>query len=198
MGEKMKPIKPMSVILFLLLASVLQGCTPIVVGGAVTGASVVHDRRTAATALEDQTIEIKALRIVLEDNELKKNSKISATSYNQVVLLTGQAKSLQLRDRYAKAVREIDKVQRVVNEIEISPNATLAEKSSDYYLTSKVKLKLFEIKIKSFDPTRVKVVTEKSVVYLMGLVTQQEADAVVEKVRYVSGVKRVVKVFEQL
>jgi osmotically-inducible protein OsmY len=181
----------------LLLAVSIQGCTPVVVGGVVaTGAMVVHDRRAAGISMEDQNIELKALHLRLQDEELKNHSKISSTSYNLVLLLTGQAESEELRQRQEEIVSKIPNVKRVVNEVEVGPLANMGEKSNDYYITSKVKVKLFNVKLPGFDPTRVKVVTERGSVYLMGLLTEQEADAVVEVVRYVSGVKRVVKVFE--
>jgi osmotically-inducible protein OsmY len=185
------------VTLALFMAVIIQGCTPAVVGGVVaTGAMVVHDRRAAGVNMEDQNIELKAIRLRLEDEELKNHTKISATSYNFVVLLTGQAETEELQQRYEDIVSKIPNVKRVVNEVEIGPMASMGEKSSDYYITSKVKVKLFNVKLQGFDPTRVKVVTERGSVYLMGLLTEQEADAVVEVVRFVSGVKRVVKVFE--
>ena len=182
----------------LLLAPVLQGCAPAVVGGAAVGASMVHDRRTAGVAVEDQDIEFKALHMKLQDEALRDHTTVSATSYNMVVLLTGQAETAELRDRYSDMVSRIARVRRVVNEITVGPTASLAARSNDSYLTSRVKVRLFDVKIPDFDPTRVKVVTEQGVVYLMGLLTQQEADAVVEKVRYVRGVKRVVKIFEYI
>ncbi len=180
-----------------LTLTALQGCTPAVVGGgAAVGASVAHDRRTAGSTVEDQNIEIKALHRRLQYKELRDGTNVSATSYNMVVLLTGQAASADLRDRYVDMVRKIQGVRRVVDEIEIRQPTSLTERSGDSYLTAKVKVELFNIKLPEFDPTRIKVVTERSVVYLMGLVTQQEADTVVEKVRHVSGVQKVVKVFE--
>lgn len=182
----------------LLLIPMLQGCAPAVVGGAAVGASVAHDRRTTGVAVEDQNIEFKALHMKLQDETLRDHTTISATSYNMVVLLTGQAETTELRDRYAGIVSGIASVRRVVNEVTVGPVATLTERGNDSYLTAKVKAKLFDVKIPNFDPTRVKVVTEQGVVYLMGLLTPQEADAVVEKVRYVRGVKRVVKIFEYL
>jgi osmotically-inducible protein OsmY len=184
---------------FLLVAVSLQGCTPAVVGGgAAVGASAVHDRRTVGTSVEDQNIEIKALHMKLQDDELKNNLDVSVTSYNMVVLLTGQATSPEVSERYARMVGGIDRVRRVVNEIKIERSASFMEGSGDSYLTAKVKVKLFDIKIPGFDPTRIKVVTEKGVVYLMGLVSHQEADMVVEKVRHINGVHKVVKVFEYL
>lgn len=192
----MRLVKPLAIIVILLAINLLYGCAPVVVGGAATGASVVHDRRTVGTTIEDQNIEIKALRIRAQDSDLIKNSNLSTTSYNKVVLLTGQANSEEYRRRYVEQIRRIPEVKRVVDEIQIGPSASLTQQGKDTFTTSKVKIKLFDVKLPDFDPTRVKVVTNTGNVYLMGIVTEQEAAQVVQKVRYVSGVKRVIKIFE--
>lgn len=192
----MRLAKSMSIIAILLGINLLYGCAPVVVGGAATGASVVHDRRSVGTALEDQNIEFKALHLKANVPELMQKANLSATSYNKVVLLTGQAETEQLRQRYVAMIRKIAEVRRVVDEIQIGPSASITEQGNDAYITSKVKIKLFDVKLPDFDPTRVKVVTDLGNVYLMGIVSQQEAAEVVQKVRYVSGVKRVVKIFE--
>ncbi|MEE9357379.1 BON domain-containing protein [Candidatus Vondammii sp. HM_W22] len=181
-----------------LILGILQGCAPIILGGVATGASVAHDRRSGGSALDDQTIEFKALNILHTNTDLADHGSFSATSFNQVVLLTGQAKSESYRSKYAGLVGQISKVKRVVNEVQISPDAGISQQASDTWITTKAKTQLFKIKIPGFDPFRVKVVTESGVVYLMGLVTPQEADATVEKVRYLRGVKQVVKVFEYI
>ncbi len=192
----MRLVKPLAITVILLAINLLYGCAPVVVGGAATGASVVHDRRTVGTTVEDQNIEIKALRIRAQDSDLNKNSNLSTTSYNKVVLLTGQANSEEYRRRYVEQIRRIPEVKRVVDEIQIGPSASLTQQGKDTFITSKVKIKLFDVKLPNFDPTRVKVVTNSGNVYLMGIVTEQEAAQVVQKVRYVSGVKRVIKIFE--
>ncbi len=192
----MRLVKPLAIIVILLAINLLYGCAPVVVGSAATGASVVHDRRTVGTTIEDQNIEIKALRIRAQDSDLIKNSNLSTTSYNKVVLLTGQANSEEYRRRYVEQIRRIPEVKRVVDEIQIGPSASLTQQGKDTFTTSKVKIKLFDVKLPDFDPTRVKVVTNTGNVYLMGIVTEQEAAQVVQKVRYVSGVKRVIKIFE--
>jgi osmotically-inducible protein OsmY len=192
----MRLVKPLAIIVILLAINLLYGCAPVVVGGAATGASVVHDRRSVGTTVEDQNIEIKALRIRAQDDDLTKNSNLSATSYNKVVLLTGQANSEEYRRRYVDKIRRIPEIKRVVDEIQIGPSASLTQQGKDAFTTSKVKIKLFDVKLPDFDPTRVKVVTNSGNVYLMGIVTEQEAAQVVQKVRYVSGVKRVIKIFE--
>jgi osmotically-inducible protein OsmY len=172
------------------------GCAPVVVGGAAVGASVIHDRRSSATVLEDQNIELSAYGKISDDETLSGKSRISVTSYNRVVLLTGQADSPAVKARVARLVSDLPEVRRVVDEVTVAPRASLQRESTDAYLTSRVKLALFDLGIEGFDPTRVKVVTEEGVVFLMGLLTDQEAAAVVEKVRYVDGVERVVKIFE--
>jgi osmotically-inducible protein OsmY len=181
-----------------VIASQLAGCPALVVGGVAQTASVAHDRRTTGTYVEDQEIEIRALRLLQDNPDIKDRSNISTTSYNLIVLLTGQAADEQTSARFAELVAKLPRVRQVHNEVVVGPEATIGDDSSDAYVTSKVKLALFDVKVPGFDPTRVKVVTSKGVVYLMGLLTPAEADAVVEKVRRVSGVTRVVKVFETL
>jgi osmotically-inducible protein OsmY len=184
------------VVLLALGASALQGCATAIVGGAATGAAVIHDRRSAGTVIDDQAIELKISSAISNDGNLAGHGHVSATSYNYVVLLTGQAESDHYRNRYYEVASRIHNVKKVINEIQIGPSATLSERSVDSYTTTKAKLALTQIKLADFDPSRIKVVTEKGVVYLLGLVNQQEANAAVEKIRYLRGVKQVVKVFE--
>jgi osmotically-inducible protein OsmY len=181
-----------------LLASLLSGCPAMVVGGVAQTAAVAHDRRTTGTYIEDQEIEINAYRLLQEHPEIKDRSNISTTSYNLTVLLTGQAADEQTSARFAELVAKLPSVKRVHNEVVVSTETDITDDSNDAYITSKVKLALFDVKVKGFDPTRVKVVTSRGVVYLMGLLTPAETDAVVENVRRVSGVKRVVKVIETI
>ena len=184
----------------LTVTLLLQGCTgAVIVGGATTGVAAVHDRRTTGTFLEDQNIELKASSALSKDKGISDTSHINITSYNQVVLLTGETPSESLRTRAEELVRNIPKVRRVQNEITIASPSSMSSRASDTWLTSKVKTSLFKVKgIKGFDPTRVKVVTENGSVFLMGLLKRNEADAVIEVVRKVGGVQRVVKVFEYI
>ena len=112
--------------------------------------------------------------------------------------LATQAANEGYRSKYARLVGQIPNVKRVVNEVQIGPDVSISQQTSDTWITSKAKTQLFKIKIPGFDPSRVKVVTEDGVVYLMGIVTPQEANIAVEKVRYLRGVKQVVKVFEYI
>ena len=184
----------------LILATVLiQGCTPVVVGGAAaTGVAVVHDRRSTGTVIDDQTIEIKALARLLRDDALRNNTHINATSYNGVLVLTGEAPTEDLRYRAVSMLSTIPSVKRVQNEIIIAAPSSLMSRSSDSLIASKAKVALFDVKSPEFDPTRVNVVAENGVVYLLGLLRHHEADAVVEVVRRVGGVQRVVKLFEYI
>ncbi len=181
-----------------LLALGLSGCGAVVVGGAATGVAVAHDRRTTGTVVEDQGIFLKAITMRREDPELKQKSNINVDFYNMQVLLTGQAENAALVESYVQRVAAIPHVRNVYNEVTIGAESTWGEATSDAYLTSRVKVALFNVKLSGFDPTRVKVTSSLGSVYLMGLLTPSEADAVTEEVRFVSGVKRVVKLFEYL
>ncbi|GAB0147491.1 division/outer membrane stress-associated lipid-binding lipoprotein [Marichromatium sp. PS1] len=179
-----------------LASSLIGGCGALVVGGITVGAAALYDRRPYYVVIDDQQIEMNAISAIQQDRELQDHARISVTSYNYTVLLTGQAERAELAQRAADKVRRLAKVQRVVDEITIGPRVSLARKSEDAYLTSRVKLALTKVDLKDFDATRVKVISEDGVVYLMGLVSPAEADAATEKARYVRGVKRVVKLFE--
>ena len=181
-----------------LIVTLLTGCAAVAVGGAATtGVAVVHDRRSAGTVIDDQSIELKALNIFYGVKTIRLNTHVNATSYNGLVLLTGEAPTEQLRQDIIQRVSRIPKVTKVHNEIIIAAPSSLVSRSSDSLITSKSKVALFNVShIKGFDPTRVKVVTENGVVYLMGLLKQHEVSPVIETIRRVGGVQRVVKLFE--
>ncbi|MES9901230.1 MAG: BON domain-containing protein [Sedimenticola sp.] len=187
-----------TLLLTILITTLLQGCAPVIVGGAAAGISIVHDRRSAGTTIDDRTIELKILNKLSSDKALVEHSSIGVNSYNYVVLLSGEAESESYRNQVMTMATGTGMVKRVVNEIQIAAKSTLTEDSKDTWITSKAKLELFEIKLPGFDPTRVKITTQRGVVYLMGRVTRQEADAAVEKIRFLRGVKQVVKVFEYI
>jgi len=192
-------MRPLFLLLFSsLIIGQLSGCATAVVGGAATGAAVVYDRRTAPTVLEDQNIEIKAMKLLFDHPEIRKHSNISITSYNHKVLLTGEADTRAISRDYANLASRIPQVKKVYNEVIIGPSGSMLDRSNDTYLTSKVKAALFGTGIEGFNPTRVKVVTNQGTVYLMGLVTAQEATAAAEKARFVTGVLKVVKLFDYI
>lgn len=186
------------ILLIGFLAVGLGGCAAVVVGGAATGAAVAHDRRTTGTFVEDQEIFLKAIGIRNSDEQLEQNSNINIEVFNLQVLLTGQAENMEIVEAYRQRVTGIPRVRTVFNEVTVGAESTWSEATADAYLTSKVKVALFDVDLKGFDPTRVHVTSSLGSVYLMGLLTPTEADAVTDKVRFVSGVKRVVKLFEYL
>lgn len=177
---------------------VLSGCAPVVVGGAATTASVAHDRRTTGSVVEDQAIEVRIYSDLHEDADIDRQTHINVTSYDGIVLLSGEAPSEALRTRAGQIARDTEKVRRVHNEIQIAAPSSMMTRSSDSWVTTKVKSSLFGVKIDGFDPSRVKVVTENGTVFLMGLVSQAEAAAATDQARQVGGVQRIVKLFEYL
>jgi osmotically-inducible protein OsmY len=186
------------ILLALVIASLLSGCAAVVVGAGTTGATVAHDRRTTGTYVEDKAILLKALQMRSQDEVLQKNSNISIEVYNLQILLTGQAVDADIVARFRDKLITIDRVKHVYNEVTVGAEGTWSEAAADTLLTSRVKVELFKVGIQGFDPLRVKVTSSLGTVYLMGLLTPEEADAVVEKVRYISGVKRVVRLFEYI
>lgn len=181
----------------LLITSLLSGCAAVAVGGATTGVAVVHDRRSTGTVIDDQGIEFKALGFLYGVDKIRINTHINATSYNGMLLLTGEAPTEELRQDIASRASRIPNVVKVHNEIILAAPSSVVSRSSDGYITSKAKVALLNISnIKGFDPTRVKVVTENGVVYLLGLLKQHEVSPVTETIRRVGGVQRVVKLVE--
>ena len=178
------------------VAASITGCVPVIIGGAALGAAAVYDRRGAAAVIEDQQIEFNAARAIEAEPGLQGRGRVSVTSYDYQVLLTGQVRSPAEVDLAAGVVRRMSKVKKVINEVTIGPDISLPRQSEDVIVTSRAKFALFNVKVPSFDPTKVKVVTEDGVVYLLGLVSAAEGDAAAEQVRYVPGVKQVVKLFE--
>ncbi|HPE80331.1 MAG TPA: BON domain-containing protein [Gammaproteobacteria bacterium] len=181
-----------------LLALMLGGCGAVVIGGAVATANVAHDRRTAGTLVEDQKILLEAISMRDADDALKKQANVGIDVFNLQVLLTGQAENFEVVEAFRQRVAGIQRVRAVFNEVTVGAESTWSEATADAYLTARVKVALFNVKIDGFDPTRVTVTSSQGSVYLMGLLTPTEADAVTEEVRFVSGVKRVVKLFEYI
>lgn len=179
-----------------LAAAVLaSGCAPVVVGAAAAGGvAVAVDRRTADTQLADERIEFTASKWIGE--KILEQGHVNIVSYNKTVLLTGETTTEALKQEVAKLAAGATGVKDVFNEITIGPLAPLSSRSHDAYLTSVVKTHM--VGDQKFNPLHVKVVTENGVVYLLGLVTRKEADDATNIARHVSGVKRVVKVFEYI
>ncbi len=172
----------------------IQGCAPAVVGGAATGAAVAYDRRTTGTVSDDQGIEFKAAYALFNNKEIYDQSHINVTSFNGVVLLTGETPSESLKQKATAEVKQIPKVRRIHNELAIAAPSALPSRSTDTWITSKIKAKMATDE--RIDPFHIKVVTERGIVYLLGLVSRSEAQQAVNLVTNTAGVQRVVKIFE--
>lgn len=186
---------PLSLLITCFLLTQLQGCAaPILVAGAAGGATVANDKRSTRSLVDDQVIETRTKDKIYANAEVAKKIHINVTSYNGVVLLTGEALSRSLRTRAINIARHIDKVRRVHNEIRVADLTGFSSRTNDSWITSKVKTQM--LATKGFKSSQVKVTTEAGTVYIMGLVTKEVGNQAAEIARNVSGVKRVVKLFE--
>jgi osmotically-inducible protein OsmY len=170
----------------------LTACAPLLVGGAVIGGGlVISDRRTAATQLEDKNIEFRTAARV---RELGTEGNVEATSYNRIVLLSGEVPSERDKSMIQQAVAGIENVRAVINELAIGPNSGVRGRSSDTVLGTKVRATLVDAR--DLQANAFKVATARGIVYLMGRVTEAEAARAVELVRSIAGVAQVVPAYE--
>lgn len=177
-----------------VLVATLSGCAPLILGGAMVGSGlVITDRRTTGIQVEDQSIEFKAAARV---RELATLGRVDATSYNRIVLLTGEVPAAADRMVVEKAVAGVENVRSVVNELTVGDKPSLVARSTDAVLAGKVKATFVDTK--DVQANAYKVVAERGVVYLMGRVSEREAQRGTEIARSVSGVQKVVRVFEIL
>lgn len=170
----------------------LNGCVPVVAGGAAAGGLAAADRRTTGAYVGDEEIEIKALDRI--NKALGDKIHVNVTSYNGNVLLTGEAVDEASKAKAESIAKEVRDVRSVTNELSIGSASSLTSRSNDAYITSKVKARMVSENL--FPANYVKVVTENSVVYLMGMVTRKEAEDAVQIARGTEGVEKVVTVFE--
>lgn len=177
-----------------VLAAALAGCAPLIVGGAMVGSGlVITDRRTTGTQVEDQSIEFKAAARV---RELATLGRVDVVSYNRILLLTGEVPAAADRAAVEKAVAGVENVRSVVNELAVGDKPSLSARSNDAVLAGKVVATMIDTK--DVQANAYKVVAERGVIYLMGRVTEREAQRGAEIARSVSGVQKVVRVFEIL
>jgi len=170
------------------------GCAPLLLGGAVVGGGlVVTDRRTTGIQLEDEGIERRAATRV---RELATLGHVNVTSYNRVLLVTGEVPSEADKAAIGEALAKVENVKSVVNELGIGQNSSTGSRTTDAFLTTKVKATLVDAK--DVQANAYKVVVERAIVYLMGRVTEREAARGTELARSVSSVQKVVRVFEIL
>jgi osmotically-inducible protein OsmY len=178
---------------FIFAILLLHGCAPVVIGAAGSAAySSLEDRRTTGTQIDDESIEVRASNRV--SDRFGSTVHVNVTSYNRQALLTGEVPDEKSRAEVEKIVRAVPTVKDVTNDLQIAGISSYGARGNDSYLTTKVRGRLLDTKRVS--PVHVKVVTEASVVYLMGVVTEPEADEAVDIARNTGGVRKVVKVFE--
>jgi osmotically-inducible protein OsmY len=177
----------------LAASTALTACAPLLLGGALLGGSMVAiDRRSSGAQVDDQAIELKSINRVKE--VIGDRGYVSITSYNRLVLIIGEVPSEADKAAVEQAISRIDSVRSIVNELAIAPTSSFANHSNDALLTSKVKASMVDAK--DVQAQAFKVVTERGIVYLMGRVTEREASRAADITRGVSGVQKVVKVFE--
>ena len=175
-----------------VLGATVSACAPLMVGGAMTGALVATDRRTSGAQVEDQGIELRAANRLRE--QLGERGSVSVTSYNRQVLLTGEVGSEQDKALAEQTVAGVENVRGIVNELGVLGAASLAQRSSDTLITGRVKASMVDSR--DLFANAFKVVTTRGTVYLMGRVTQREADRATEIIRNTQGVQRVVRLLE--
>ena len=177
-----------------LIAVALQGCVEMAVVGAAgtTAALSLTDRRTTGVQVDDEGIELRASNRVSE--KFGDRVHVNITSYNRSVLVTGEVPDAQAKDEIEKLVQGVPSVRGVTNDLQVAGGASLTSRASDATITGKVKARLFDSG--KLNPIHVKVVTEAGIVYLLGIVTEGEANAAVEVARTTGGVRKVVKVFD--
>ncbi|MES2207027.1 MAG: BON domain-containing protein [Pseudomonadota bacterium] len=181
-------------ILMLAISSslVTTGCAPILLAGVGTGAAIAEDRRTSGAFIEDEVIENKVQHKI--NQRYGYSVRVNAVSFNYNVLLAGQVPNEDVKRDVTALASEVPHVQRVYNETEIGPIMALSSRTSDSYITSKIKARFLDAQ--KFSVNHVKVYTEDGTVFLMGIVTREEADAATDIARTTNGVKKVVRLFE--
>jgi osmotically-inducible protein OsmY len=188
------PRRAAALVAALCAAGLLAGCMPLAITGMATGALVASDRRTLGAQTEDTGIELRGNTLLAE--KLPAAKGVSITSYNRKVLLTGQVPDADTKARAARLVGDLPNVRGVQNEISVAARTGVGSYASDVGLTTRVKAAM--VGVKDLPADNVKVVTESGVVYLMGLVSRAEGDLAAKTAARVSGVTRVVTVFEYL
>jgi osmotically-inducible protein OsmY len=187
-----RPFFPGIALLVLLSALSLQGCVGVALVGAGSAAISASDRRTTGVQIEDERIELVSANRFGE--MFGDKAHINITSYNRNVLLTGEVADAKAKQEVEKIVRGVPNVRGITNDLQVGPLASLTSRASDAGTTGKVKARFLDAG--KFNVVHVKVVTEASVVYLLGIVTEAEANDAVEVARTTGGVRKVVKVFE--
>ncbi len=174
----------------------LQGCAAAVIAGTASAVTAANDRRTIGSQIDDNNIEIKASIALSEVERLEKFANVSAVSVNGIVLLVGQVANEEMRNEAQRTIEGVSGIRKIHNQIRIGSNIGITTQTHDSWLTSKVKAQL--LTAKDISSNNIKVVTENAEVFLMGLVSDSESTQAVNITRNVSGVERVIKVFEYM
>ena len=182
----------LAIITTTVLSGALTACFPLVVGGVASGAFVATDRRTSGAQLEDEGIELRATSRIRSN--VGERVHVNLTSYNRQVLLTGEVPNAQDKQLVEQIVARVENVNSVVNDLAIMGSSTLTQRSSDVLVTGRVKAMLVDAR--DLSSNAFKVVTERGTTYLMGRVTQREADRATDIVRGTPGVQKVIRIFE--
>jgi len=180
------------VVAILLMACAVQGCAPVIMGSALVGSLVAVDRRTSGAQLEDEGIELRSAVRIRE--QLGDRAHINVTSYNRQVLITGEVPNAKDKQLVELLVSRVENVKTTVNELAVMGNTTFSQRSSDALASGRVKAGLVDAR--DLYASAFKVVTERGVTFLMGRVTQREADRATEIARSTTGVVKVVRLFE--
>ncbi len=181
-------------VIALFSAAVITGCGSMLAGVESNAIEEDPGRRTIGRQVTDESIETKAIVNIHAANGSFDDASFTVVSYNGFVLITGEVPSTELKDQATEVIRRIEGVRRIYNELIVGPVSDAATRAKDTWLTTKIKTSL--LTTSDTPAIRVKVVTENSVVYLMGLVTQPEADRIAGETAEVNGVERVVQLFE--
>lgn len=180
------------VLSLILICNILAGCIGAFIAGAAAGGLIVYDRRSIAMTATDTRIRHQVTQALAKDGAFT-NSHIVVSSFHQIILLVGQTPLASLRARAERVANTVADIKKIYNEIEISSPSSNMTRSSDAWVTTKVKSKM--LATKGLHSGEIKVVTENGAVYLMGIVTKEQSDLAVDVARRVSGVQKIVKVF---
>jgi osmotically-inducible protein OsmY len=185
-------MKPLAALLSLAAVLLLAGCPAAIIGGGAVAYGTLEDRRTSGTMIDDDSIESRISRSVRE--RYGENTHVNVTSFNRSVLLTGEVPEDARRTEIEKLAQGAGNVRNITNELQVGAPSSLGARANDSYITTKVKGRILDSN--KVNPIHVKVVTEAGVVYLMGIVTEQEATDAVEVARNTGGVVKVVRIFD--
>ena len=192
-------MRTVSMLLLVLAAGSIQGCSQMVGGSAERNVLAGQDRRSANVYIEDEKIEIKTSGQIRD--QIKRDMHVNLTSYNHKILLTGEVPDAAIRDEIGKIAASAENVLHVYNELVVSPNSSEASRNKDSEITAKVGTRLMKdrrFKVEPFDANHIKIVTENSTVFLAGIVSRAEGEAALDVAGSTSEVKRVVNLFDYL